>query len=460
MPASSTRPTPVARGAAVAALLLAAGLLAIPSDGARSQEKVGNWKPAHRPPGATEPDGPPPPTLPGLPPAADERIELPAEMRVAALFRPESGPWDPQAALKRCEADDFTQESLPEFHPHVAPAGPHYVDLGFLYYGNLTSPYREVLTEMSENDTKCALMETGWGTAVVRRMMEYPPTIRPPSEREAYRHRVGRERVIASLSADVNGPTDGVVPGAGAAQGTPMVPMREGLYWVGSTDAEIDERVEYFNRYVAEHIGPGTRDRYIDEIQRPVQVAPFAIERTEVTVDQWRAFVEATGYPAHAKSVAADQTGDWPVTWVSVKDATNYCRWVGRRLPTADEWEFAARGPDSRRFPWGETYPDGTRANFCDASCEHPWGTPDHDDGHTFRAPVGSFPAGATPEGLLDMAGNAREWCSDLVHDGRAMVKSGGYANAYEDMIPADVRANEWWLQAPDIGFRCVADLG
>lgn len=431
--------TPRARAAC---LLLLGSCLLLPGAVVRSQERR------------------PSPAIPALSPDDEQRIALPAEMRVAVLSLALGA--DSQAALRRCQADDFSVEALPEFHPHAAPAGPHYVDLGFLYFDTLDEPYRGLLTAMSREDARCALLEIPGGTIVVRRMMEYPPGGRPEAEREAYRQRVGRERIVDALAGEIIAPLGDIAMGAGTAAASDRdrdtVTFPEGLFWTGSTDAEIDERVEYFTRYVAPHIGPADRERYTDELQRPVQLSPFSLDRTEVTVAQWRAFVSATGYAAHGLSVAADLPGDWPVTYVNVQDATSYCHWMGKRLPTAHEWEYAARGPDSRRFPWGETFPDGTRANFCDASCANPWGTPDHDDGYSGRAPVGSFPAGATPEGLLDMAGNVREWCSDLFHDGRATVKSGGYANAYEDMIPADVRANEWWLRAPDIGFRCAGD--
>ena len=71
---------------------------------------------------------------------------------------------------------------------------------------------------------------------------------------------------------------------------------------------------------------------------------------------------------------------------------------------------------------------------------------------------MGSYPAGATPEGVLDLAGNAREWTATLTEDGKAWVKGGGFRNAYDDMISADVRVQEWDRRSPDVGFRCVSD--
>jgi len=423
-------------------LLVLGSCLLLPQLGVRSQE------------------GRPPPPVPDLSPLDEQRIALPAEMRVAVLHVPAGT--DSEAALRRCEVDDFSMEPLPEVHPHAAPQGPHYEDLGFLYFDTLDAPYRDLLTTLSREGRTCGLLETTDGSVVVRLMMEYPPGGRPAAEREAYRQRVGRAAVVDALAAEVFAADEGIEEGAGEAEIGPaeqdMVALAGGVAWLGSTDAEIDLRVEYFERYVAPHVGPPDRQRYTDEVQRPVQVAPFWLDRTEVTVGQYRAFVAATGHDAAGSAIHEKIDDRWPMTKVNLRDASLYCRWRGKRLPTAVEWEFAARGTHGRRFPWGDDYPDGTRANFCDRSCDRDWATPDHDDHRRERAMVGSYPDGATPEGLLDMAGNVREWCADLLPDGRALVKGGGYANAYDDMVCADVRANEWWLRAPDIGFRCAAD--
>ena len=244
--------------------------------------------------------------------------------------------------------------------------------------------------------------------------------------------------------------------------GTPGEPLGlpGGQGWIGSTEAEIDQRVAWYERYVAEAMGPASRARYEDEVRRPVQVSPFRLDRLEVTTGAYRRFVLATGYAADPGAIDAVQAAELPVSRVDLADASAYCAWVGGRLPTAVEWEFAARGRAPRRFPWGDAAPDGTRANFCDASCPEPWATPDHDDGFPSRAPVGSFPAGATPEGLQDLAGNVREWTATAAPNGRAMVKGGGHRNAYDDLIPADVRVNPWQSRDPDIGFRCAYPTG
>jgi formylglycine-generating enzyme required for sulfatase activity len=105
-----------------------------------------------------------------------------------------------------------------------------------------------------------------------------------------------------------------------------------------------------------------------------------------------------------------------PVIEVSWYGAAAYCAWVGGRLPSEAEWEYAARGPQSSVYPWGNAF-EGGRANHCDVHCPYDWWDRELDDGFARWAPVGKYPDGASWCGALDMAGNVWEWVADWWSD-------------------------------------------
>lgn len=131
-----------------------------------------------------------------------------------------------------------------------------------------------------------------------------------------------------------------------------------------------------------------------------VDLDAFWIDKHEVTNAQYRQCVEA-GECGEAGCWDDDlyNAPDQPVVCVTWDDAAAYATWVGGRLPTEAEWEKAARGTEGRIYPWGDSAPDCTRANHADCT-----GSP---------TAVGSFPEGASPYGVLDMAGNVWEWVAD-----------------------------------------------
>lgn len=134
----------------------------------------------------------------------------------------------------------------------------------------------------------------------------------------------------------------------------------------------------------------------------------FAIDETEVTVDQFAECVEADGCtePSTGEPCNWGVTGhgDHPVNCVTYPQAAAYCAWANKRLPTAEEWEYAARYNDNRKYPWGDSTADyNTKSNFAVLT-----------DGYEFTAPVGSYTAGNSALGLKDMSGNVWEWTQSL----------------------------------------------
>lgn len=203
-----------------------------------------------------------------------------------------------------------------------------------------------------------------------------------------------------------------------------------------------------------------------------VTLSPYWIAKTPVTIGQFRQFVADTKYetsvekPGHQGSYIYNfddkgfrptpghkwdnsflqvtkkfpeikVTDEHPVVNVSWYDCISYTNWLATKhdlpftLPTEAEWEHAARGTDGRIYPWGNQVPDGSRANYADETFDKYF--PDTgqsevhhgvDDGHAITSPVGSYPAGKSPIGALDMAGNVTEWVFDGMSEYTAEAKT------------------------------------
>jgi iron(II)-dependent oxidoreductase len=232
----------------------------------------------------------------------------------------------------------------------------------------------------------------------------------------------------------------------GAAPG-PMVLIPAGEFTMGSNDRLADE-------------GP----------QHTVRLGEYYIDRYEVTNLQYQAFIEATARraPDHFENRAHPPgKADHPVTFITWFDARDYCAWAGKRLPTEQEWEKAARGAQARVFPWGDEF--DIRA----ANTPVRWARLGRDGDTT---PVGAFKAGASPYGLHDMSGNVWEWTASwyLPHPGNT-TKSENFGEIYKVL-----KGGSWWdcsfykcgISAPtynrsffsarvknaSFGFRCAKD--
>ncbi len=249
-------------------------------------------------------------------------------------------------------------------------------------------------------------------------------------------------------------------------------------------------------------MGSDDKDRAADVNEKPqhsVYLDAFWVDRTEVTVAQFRAFVRATGYRTTAEQggrayAYAESTGKWevvhganwqhpfgpdsnavddhPVVQVAWSDAAAYCTWAGGSLPSEAQWEKAARGTDGRLYPWGDAF-DGTKLNYCDSRFGGDLGDTAYDDGYRYTAPAGSYPAGASPYGALDMAGNVWEWTADWYNRayyvrspvqnpagpaaGRTRVLRGGSWNHSWDGMRAACRLDtEPDTLVDNFGFRCI----
>lgn len=231
--------------------------------------------------------------------------------------------------------------------------------------------------------------------------------------------------------------------------------------------------------------------------------------KTEVTVKQLNLFVKDTGYVTSAESIGwayfwtgwrwekreginwknpgFKQEDNHPVVCVSWNDAVEYCKWlsvkkgVNFKLPTEAQWEKSARGTDRRKYPWGNTEPTGAKVNFADKQAclkekkSSSLADKDIDDGYRYTAPVGSYPAGASPYGLLDIGGNVWEWCRDLY--GKNYYNSSPVKNPKGPKIGSArvMRGGSWFFEAGylrcshrnlywpynsvyDLGFRLCQD--
>jgi formylglycine-generating enzyme required for sulfatase activity len=177
--------------------------------------------------------------------------------------------------------------------------------------------------------------------------------------------------------------------------GAEMILIPAGEFLMGTSDEQIKELLRQFPSWKREWFAN-------ERPQHRVYLDDFYIDKYPVTNAQFEQFVKATGYKAE---------GDWrryytkgkekhPVVCVSWNAASAYCKWAGKRLPTEAEWEKAARGADGRIWPWGNAW-DKSKCNSSDG-------------GSGTTTPVGSYPTGASPYGVMDMAGNVLEWCADL----------------------------------------------
>ena len=196
-----------------------------------------------------------------------------------------------------------------------------------------------------------------------------------------------------------------------------------------------------------------------------IEMKGYFMDQYPVTNEQFQTFIRQTSYiPKDTTNYLKhwlngsppEGTGDFPVIYVNLDDARAYAKWVGKRLPTEQEWQYAAQGADMRKYPWGNNM-DSTRCNY----------------NLNFPTPVNKFPKGASPFGVMDLVGNVWQMTADVYDNGSYyynIIRGGSYYHPTQSIwyvtggsLPVD-HPEMLLLMAPGldrnatVGFRCVKD--
>jgi formylglycine-generating enzyme required for sulfatase activity len=300
--------------------------------------------------------------------------------------------------------------------------------------GTIIEKARQTLTKAGFKIEERSGDDPGQPHGLVLTTTPAPGTLLPPGSRISV---VVNKRLTTPVT-----PPSPVSPKRGDTRinpqdGAVMVFIPAGAFPMGSAEGEVDERPVH--------------QVYLDD---------YYIYKTPVTVAQYRKFCTATGQEM-PKAPSWGWQDTHPVVNVTWHDAQAYAAWARVRLPTEAQWEKAARGDDGRTYPWGATW-DAAKCNSSESNRKQ-------------TTPVGSFPAGASPYGVLDMAGNVWNWCADW-YDGAyyqtspARNPTGPTTGTYRVLRGGSWNNDEYYTRSanrdggsnPDdswfiSGFRCVS---
>jgi formylglycine-generating enzyme required for sulfatase activity len=276
-------------------------------------------------------------------------------------------------------------------------------------------------------------------------------------------------RAAAVVPLATAAPDSGVVAPA-AAPPVPETDRTRFANYVNSMDAQMlfVPSGEFLMGSDALDAGPNERPL------TKVTLSRFYMSRFLVTNAEFEQFD-----PSHARKRAPGAGDRHPVVYVSSLEAIKFCQSLSARerkkyrLPTEAEWEYAARGTDGRKYPWGNHDGRGDLANFADRNTVFAWSDREIDDGYPESSPVGAFPFGASPFGMEDMAGNVWEWCLDFLeayrgtpkvnprgpaNGAKRVYRGGSWKSRFNSLRASARNSNMPNYSCNDLGFRIVCE--
>jgi len=291
-----------------------------------------------------------------------------------------------------------------------------------------------------------------------------PTALQSPAERVSPLPECNPEAVVWAAPEPPENPDAGDV-WVNPRDGMEMVFIPAGEFLMGTSDAEIEA-------WVKEHPKDNRKWFADQQPQCRVQLPGYWIGRTEVANANYLRFVEATGRPApdywEGGKIPAGMENR-PMIIITWEEARAYCEWAGGHLPTEAQWEKAARGTDGRAFPWGNQWDRNRCRNFSlilekDFSSEDEqllalanW-MQEHNPEEEGLAAAGSYPAGASPYGSMDMAGNVMEWCAEWYEAGAYKRYAASDLTSPQSGKERSIRG-ECYMSGSPFRFRCATRI-